>query len=621
MGCHRRWQYHVRKLGVAELKRLPTGLAHSNISTRANRAVLFSAMVLAASYSVVAVTPFRSGGDSRGGAVAADSSNTIAFSPAHIRACERSTLRNVVSTRSFTQPIDVAVVFDVSPSWPRDRRQGLEDVGRIVSATIRSGSAHNRAAIIIHSGTHPQSAELLTPLTSDLNRLLRDARRIPQRGSDSLPDGIRVAAGELERGRIASSLRDRESIIVLIGDGDRSAGQIETRRAAADAKRAGHTIFALCSITSGACDVMEDSVSHPDMYFEYEWPETQRAAAQLIERLVSRAVRRAILSHRIDGAVRVLSETVSPPANTTVGALSWAYDDPVAEVVTAMYQVEPSISVFSGVAVTATLRITDDLNGLHEIDGGSAWLDVTGRCYPTETPQPTRSTSTPTRSTTPGTSPVPDATPAPGVRAVFLPLTLNEGCDFRVGGVDIALVVDASTSMLEPTRRGVSKLDAVTEAIGRFLSLLEFPIDRAAMVEFNSDARLLQELTTDRNLLELALQGITVSQQTRIDLGIEEARAALTRASGQRGRERVMAVLTDGHVNPVPDDTVIEIAEAAKADGVKIYTIGLGNNVDGMILERVASGAHRFYHSPDGNDLREIYADIASSMPCRAEQI
>ena len=41
-----------------------------------------------------------------------------------------------------------------------------------------------------------------------------------------------------------------------------------------------------------------------------------------------------------------------------------------------------------------------------------------------------------------------------------------------------------------------------------------------------------------------------------------------------------MIVLTDGRANPVPVEVAAEKAEAIKADGVHLYTVGLGDEVE-----------------------------------------
>ena len=71
---------------------------------------------------------------------------------------------------------------------------------------------------------------------------------------------------------------------------------------------------------------------------------------------------------------------------------------------------------------------------------------------------------------------------------LFLPLALcEEPCVPEKQRVDVALVIDASTSMDEQTRPGWSKLDAAREAVGVLLGDLRLDAgDQATIVVFNA---------------------------------------------------------------------------------------------------------------------------------------
>jgi len=49
---------------------------------------------------------------------------------------------------------------------------------------------------------------------------------------------------------------------------------------------------------------------------------------------------------------------------------------------------------------------------------------------------------------------------------------------------------------------------------------------------------------------------------------------------------------------------------------VTIYTIGLGDQVDGRLLERVAGSASRYFPTADGTALADIYRQIAHYRGC-----
>lgn len=230
------------------------------------------------------------------------------------------------------------------------------------------------------------------------------------------------------------------------------------------------------------------------------------------------------------------------------------------------------------------------------------------------TPIPTtagRDTPAPPPSATPEPSPTPSPSP------LHLPLVLGERCTPGTQRVDALLVIDASTSMLEPSAAGRSKLAAAAAAAGGFLDQLRLDDgDQAGVVWFNETARLAQGLTDDRPSLDAALAGLAAARYTRLDLGIAAARAELAGPRRRPGNLAVMVVLTDGRANPVPVDMAETEAGAAKAAGVLLFTIGLGADLEEDALRRMASRPEYFYKAPDAEDLAAIYRHIAVTLPC-----
>jgi len=242
---------------------------------------------------------------------------------------------------------------------------------------------------------------------------------------------------------------------------------------------------------------------------------------------------------------------------------------------------------------------------------------------PTDIPTPTATIAPPTTTPSPihtaTTTPTHSPTPTRAPQAVFLPLVLFEECYPPQRRVDVALVIDASTSMQLRTSQNRMKIAAAIEAARAFLGELSLPHDQASVISFYSDASVLQELTGKRSDLNAALNRIQVARQTRIDLGIEVAHEELTSTRHKPENQPVMIVLTDGKANPVPVSAAVEKARLAKADGITIFTIGLGDDLDFEALEAMASKRSYYYHAPDGEDLQDIYAQIAVAIPCPAE--
>ena len=150
---------------------------------------------------------------------------------------------------------------------------------------------------------------------------------------------------------------------------------------------------------------------------------------------------------------------------------------------------------------------------------------------PSTTPTPeSTTTSSPTPTVTPSPTatrtPLPTATPTPVPRPIYLPVGIRDRCDPKP--IAVVLILDASTSMLDETRGYRRKMDAARAAAALFLSHLD-PADRAAIVSFNSTARLEHDLTRDRAALGSALARIENHEYTRIDLGLAVAHEVFVR--------------------------------------------------------------------------------------------
>ncbi|MEO8082306.1 MAG: VWA domain-containing protein [Ardenticatenales bacterium] len=198
---------------------------------------------------------------------------------------------------------------------------------------------------------------------------------------------------------------------------------------------------------------------------------------------------------------------------------------------------------------------------------------------------------------------------------VYLPIGMRAGCLIKRRPLDVALVIDASSSMTEPSATGSgTKLDAARAAARAFIDLIDRD-DRVAIVSFNAAATLHAPLTADVGVLGAALDAITSEVGTRIDLGLGEGDRALE--ARRATALPVLIVLTDGLQNDPPGDAlVVTAADSLKVNGAILYTIGLGNTIDQTLLRQIATSPDRFYPSPSDSDLARIYADIQGRLAC-----
>ncbi|KSV60058.1 hypothetical protein ASU35_17515 [Acetivibrio ethanolgignens] len=162
----------------------------------------------------------------------------------------------------------------------------------------------------------------------------------------------------------------------------------------------------------------------------------------------------------------------------------------------------------------------------------------------------------------------------------------------------IAMSIDSSGSMSSNDPSGIRK-----DAAKLFVSKLREK-DEAAVVDFDSSAILLSELTSDKNVLNNAIDKVDSSGGTNIGAGIS---LSLNQISNEQNSAKYIILLTDGDGSY--DNS---LTQKAIDSGVVIYTIGLGNSVNISLLESIAKKTGgKYYHATTASDLTNIFKETA----------
>jgi uncharacterized protein YegL len=274
--------------------------------------------------------------------------------------------------------------------------------------------------------------------------------------------------------------------------------------------------------------------------------------------------------------------SVVPPAAQNGRTLTWQLSDVPNSGTRLTYQVRPSVTGRRPTNVSAVIDYVDT-------------LDASGRVV----------------------FPVPQVEVLPRQNwPVYLPTVANAECTPQ--RADVVLVIDMSSSMLEPGSSGGLKADEALQAARAFLDGLSLPDDQASIVIFDSEARVVQGLTGSRGALEFALAGISVTGTgTRIDRGIEAGMQAVLGAGHRSTSKPVMVVMTDGKPSGGSEGTTVGAAGMAQDLGITVYSIGLGIDADSLLLEIIAGDPARYYFAPDTIALERIYATIAGEALCQ----
>lgn len=436
-----------------------------------------------------------------------------------------------------------------------------------------------------------------------------------------LRDNLEAAAAELwsPRGRREA----RKVIIVLLageyGRWERSVWE------AGNAKRRGAEIFAL-EIGRKADDKRARDISTDVAHVIKGRAEWQLAG---IYEQVSQAVRPIFLLQSLaitdvlPDNMLLLTGSAAPPAVVSGQTLGWTFTNIPLTGIGLRYRIQPQAAGDWPTNVEAYGDYVDAAGKAGRIVFPIPRVKVRAPASPTPNPSATPEPSATARpSATPavGDTPRPSATasPTPAPRAIYLPLMLRERCDPTLRFADLVLVIDSSSSMSQPTAGAASKLDAAVAAARVFLDQLSLGRDRAALVSFNSAVTVLLPLTGDRAALDAALAG-NLAQGTGTRIGAAIAAAAEQLSAARPGSQRAMVVLTDGQGTDEDPGAAQAAADAAKAAGITLYTVGLGADVDLAALRALASGDDHCFVAPDAAELAAIYRAIAGALPCAKE--
>jgi Ca-activated chloride channel family protein len=188
----------------------------------------------------------------------------------------------------------------------------------------------------------------------------------------------------------------------------------------------------------------------------------------------------------------------------------------------------------------------------------------------------------------------------------------------------MVVAIDLSGSMELPdfAVRGqrINRLDMAKSVLGGFIN--ERPNDRIGLVAFGGRAYIAAPLTLDHDFLQQNVERLhlhMIADNTAIGDGLT---TALNRLRGLPSKSKIVILMTDGQ-NNAGKVAPLAAAQAAQALGVKVYTIGIGNDEiarqirrpdllpDEDTLQKIAQlTGGRYYRADNAERFRQIYAEI-----------
>jgi Ca-activated chloride channel homolog len=223
------------------------------------------------------------------------------------------------------------------------------------------------------------------------------------------------------------------------------------------------------------------------------------------------------------------------------------------------------------------------------------------------------------------------------VVALARPQTTASGQNIYAEGIDIAMLLDISTSMLAEDFQP-NRVEAAKDVAQHFIDGRQN--DRIGLVIFAAQSFTQCPMTLDyrvlKNLLRQVKPGM-VEDGTAIGMAIAQG---VNRLKDSKAKSKVMILLTDGMNNRGEIDP-LTAAQIAKTFNIRIYTIGVGTvgeapypvqtpfgiryqnmpvDVDEKTLAQIADMTDgRYFRATNNKALKEIYDEIDKLEKTRIE--
>ena len=224
------------------------------------------------------------------------------------------------------------------------------------------------------------------------------------------------------------------------------------------------------------------------------------------------------------------------------------------------------------------------------------------------------------------------------VVALARPQGIEQNVRTSTEGIDIMLSIDVSGSMLARDFKP-DRITAAKEVAASFIS--DRVGDRLGLVVFAGEAFTQSPLTTDQSTLQTLLARIRsglIEDGTAIGNGLA---TAINRLRESDAKSKVIILLTDG-INNRGEIAPMTAAEIARAQGIRVYTIGVGSRgtapypavdmfgnmtfinqkveIDEKTLTEIARlTGGRYFRATDKEKLQAIYDEINQLEKSRVE--
>lgn len=215
---------------------------------------------------------------------------------------------------------------------------------------------------------------------------------------------------------------------------------------------------------------------------------------------------------------------------------------------------------------------------------------------------------------------------------VTRPQWVDERSKVNVEGIDIVLTIDVSESMtfFDDLRDRRSRLEIAKQEAIRFIE--QRTNDPIGIVIFGREAVSRCPLTLDKTILKEIVGGLQLrmidSSGTWLGTGLA---TAVNRLKNSKSQSKIIILLTDGAPTPPEKIDIQTATELAKQFGIKVYTIGIGNEQGGFFAHPMLGGSlqqmftplnvellkniaattgGKFFRAQNAQEMRDVYSTI-----------
>jgi Mg-chelatase subunit ChlD len=186
---------------------------------------------------------------------------------------------------------------------------------------------------------------------------------------------------------------------------------------------------------------------------------------------------------------------------------------------------------------------------------------------------------------------------------------------------DVLLAIDLSGSMNNDGGTPPQPISSVLAAAQAFTSRLQTG-DQAALVTFATDALMMNTLTGNVQQVSTDIAALSISPKeetgnTNTGDALYRGGEELTSSRHSPEARKVMVLLTDGLATAPkenPEEYALTAAAKLREQGINVFTIGLGEDVNMNFVTQIASIPKQAYRALSVADIDRIYKTITAEI-------